>query len=344
MPDQRPNPMSEFIQTFLMLDERNRAVRAQKVQEVTQRAQQMGALVTIAQQTSDPDKQRELLAMFGPMLGKGGTETLAHLLSSSSPSAETLRNRAAYQGTQAMDSGQADRVNAEAATTLLTGQTRGQLAQSGVTADAAATTPVQPAWQQAFIQRLLTGQDPGGFAVSQAQAALDPTQLSDAAKIGLRLQLSPLEAQNVAQGWSSLAVQRRGQDIQSSLGWAGNRLGWAQLTSQSALAEAGMAVDLRAAQLQASGKHDEAGLDLMKEARQTMDVIQQGQLNAPQRLEYFNYLRSVYSQLRARGYTDFRDFDPTQAARNVYTPGPMGNIFGAGRGGDAGSWRPQPPR
>lgn len=336
-------PIGDFIQTYLALDERNRALRAQNVQEVTQRAQQIGAVMQIAQMTSDPDKQREMLHMFGPMLGPGGTETLAHLLSSSSPSAETLRNRGAYQGIQAMDEGAAGRLNAEAATTVLTGQNQGQVAQSNLTANTINNTTVQPGWQTSFMQRLLTGQGAGEYALSQAQASLDPTTLSSAAQIGLRTRMSPLEEANVAQGWSSLGVQRRGQDIQAAQGWASNRLGWAQLTSQSALAEAGMAVDMRRAALQAQGNSDQAGLDLMKEARQTMDVIQQGNLNAPQRLEYFNYLRSVYGQLRTRGYQEFRDFDPTQAAQHVYTPGPINNIFGTGRGGQTGAWRPTAP-
>lgn len=333
-------PISDFIQTYLALDERNRAIRAANIQEVTQRAQQMGALMTIAQQTSDPDKQRELLRMFGPQLGPGGTETLAHLLTSTPPAAETLRNRAAYNGVQAMDSGNIDQLNREAATTVLTGQNQGQVAQSTLTANTINNTAIQPGWQTAFIQRMLTGQNAGEYALSQAQAALSPTDLTSASKIGLRLQMSPLEQQNVAQGWSSLGLQRRGQDINSSLGWAQNRLGWAQLTSQSALAEAGMAVDLRQSILAAQGKADEQGLNLMGEARKTMDVIQQGNLNAPQRLEYFNYLRGVYRQLRERGYTEFQDFDPSAAAANVYTPGPVNNIFGTGRGGEQGAWRP----
>jgi hypothetical protein len=336
-------PIQDFIQTYLMLDERNRAIRAANITEVSQRAQQIGAVMTIAQQTSDPDKQRELLRMFGPMLGPGGSETLAHLLSSSSPTAETLRNRGAYQGVQAMDEGQLGRVNAEAATTVLTGQNQGQVAQSGLTAGTIGSTPVQPGWQTSFMQRLLTGQNAGEYALSQAQAALDPTTLTQAAQIGLRTRMSPLEEQNVAQGWQSLGLQRRGQDINAAQGWASNRLGWAQLTSQSALAEAGMAVDLRRAALQAAGNQDQAGLDLMKEARQTMDVIQQGNLNAAQRAEYFNYLRNVYGQLRTRGYTEFKDFDPSRAAQNVYTPTPFSNIFGTGRGGSTDAWRPGQP-
>lgn len=105
-----------------------------------------------------------------------------------------------------------------------------------------------PGITRAAVLRQLTGMAPGEYATSQAMAGLPQQDLTNAARVGLDLQVG-------AGGQLSAATAMRGQDLGYASSMANNRLGWAELAQRGAHQELEMQVRQQIGMLEAYGKN-----------------------------------------------------------------------------------------
>lgn len=321
--------MQDFIATYLNVDQAQRARRAQQVQEVTQRAQQISAVQQILSTTTDPAQQDQLIEFFGPMLGPNGSSTMRQIAAATSPTVQTTQAKIVADNAVALPEG----AGQDIALSALGGTNRAGVAQSGLMEQLLSGTNVQPEWAEAFMQRFTTGMSPGDFAVSQGMAGSDKAQ-----EIALGLALSAPQDVQAQQGWEGLRLTERGQTLQSELGWAGNRLGWAQLASQSALAELDMTTRMAAARQKAEAEGDQNAMKLLEQITAIEKLIQQGNMNRDAIARQMTVMKDYYRQLVGMGYEQFRgqaEMDITDATKNTFVPG-MGYKFWGTRG--PGNW------
>lgn len=320
--------MTDFLSAYLNIDQMQRARRAQEVQEVSQRAQQIGAAQQILSTTSDPSKQEELIKFFGPMLGETGEDMMRQIAASTSPTVETTKSRIVSENVGNLPQGAGQDITLSA----LGGTSRGGVAQSGAL-EGLLSQDIPENIQKAWLSRTFAGMDPGALAVSELIAGSPEAQRMQTGQ-----ELTAQQQVGAAQGWEGLNLQRRGQTLQNELGWAGNRLGWSQLLSNSALGEARIAADLQKAQQTAAAKGDQNALGLLEEIGNIEKLIQQGNMNRDAIARNMTLMKDYYRRLVEMGYEQFRpmaEMDVSESTRNTFVPG-FGYRFFGQRG--PGNW------
>lgn len=256
--------IADFIQTFLQLKQ----VQNQTEQIANNaKAQTIGAMSTfmdLARQTADPGQLTALVDRFS-QLGVGTPEQLGSILQHVTPTKEATAGYLSKLGVdiaagRAQGATEAEsNLATETAGVQNTGMNKGQTAGSNFLADvfSKVDTHGEVGRQLAagLASRTAAGLTPQQMQQEQDAMALPQAERTQAAGVAARTRLSAPDA----------AQQQLGL-LSNSLGWAGNRLGYAQLASQSAYQTASLAVENAKAQAAARG-HDPQVIDNLLSAK-----------------------------------------------------------------------------
>ncbi len=78
------SPLDSFISTYLAMDQRNRQLRRERMEEAGVKAQQYTTVAALLQNVTDPEQQSGLLDQLSGM-GLGDRDTLGQLAKSVTP-------------------------------------------------------------------------------------------------------------------------------------------------------------------------------------------------------------------------------------------------------------------
>ena len=311
--------MTEFLQNYMAIMQLKQQRETAAVAAVTARTQQLGSFLELAQETTDPQLQTELINTFSGM-GVAPRETLEQLVQYTVPNSGVMQRFGVRRGLMNAEAdGTAASLYAEAAARDLTGQNEGQVATShfleGVVGRAQDFDPdFKDALARSWAVRNMTGTNETGLAVDRAGAALPGEVHNRAAQIDLGTALSE------AQGASN------------EVGWGHLRLGHDQLAAQMAAQQAGLDLDMmrvRAAQVGA-GPDVSQILSTLTSALATLAERKTNMKEAELQI-YVNNINVMLNQLKQAGILPQEQ--PLMSSDGILRPNRFGSYLGAGRGG-----------
>lgn len=300
--------MNDFLNSYLGLQANKRQNRAAEVAEAHAMAQQVAAAQAIIQNTDDPEQQVSLARSLGETFGIG--DQFAKMVETLSPSVQAMRNKVTAEGVPNLTEGE------QKETTLanlgVTGGASGA-AQSTLLAGVIGEGTPNEEWQQAFLQRMLTGQTPGQFATDEL---LSESPLAQ--QIALRLAIDPATEWGLEQGDTQLGLMRRGQTLDYNVGVMG-------IQQRAAEMELDYLSRMAAARQKAVQEGDEEAIKLMEQITDIEKLIQQGNMNRDAIAQQRTLQKDFYRRLVEKGHTQFQPFaemDVTEQTRNTFVPGP----------------------
>lgn len=304
--------ISDFIQTFLQLKQVQNQTEQIAQQARFQTVNEMNTFMELAKQTADPGQLTALVDRFA-QLGVGTPEQLGSILQHVTPTVEATKGYLSKLGVD-ISSGRVTGTPAaeanlasETASVQNTGMNKGQAAGSSFLADIFSKVDthgeIGRQLAEGLASRTATGMTPEQMQQGQDFLNLPQNERTQAAGVAAQTRLSaPQSAQN-------------------QLGWAGNRLGYAQLASQSAYQMGELAVENAKAQAAAKG-HDPQIIDNLISAKNgAQKTLQEAaKQNAPKAniISIIGQLNSINAMLSAYGIPNEGQipYDPEKLTNN----------------------------
>jgi len=251
-----------FIQNLLALQQLNLQGQAERRAQARQRGEMVAVYQNLIANTRNPELAAGLRKSFAPLTGRTEDELL-DLAELTVPNLATQQAGAVERGLASMGEGERTAVEQAAATTGLSGLSPFDVARG----EAYSMLPIDERIQ--------------GMGVAQ----------------GTRL--SAGQQQQALQFIQSLNEQIRQFDQDGQIKWANNRLGWATLMQQGALAMLGLEIDQRKASESNQDVSFSNILDLINAygTAQRHFQEQKGKMSEDELQAQLNYLRGLEAQL-----------------------------------------------
>lgn len=282
---------------FEMLMQRRQIENAEQQQKVNQ----LVIFGDLLSKSTSPEQANGLQKMF-ENLGLDPA-ALSEMRTNIAPTLDTQRAGVIHAGRGKMSTERQAQVGEEAATTAFTGQTALGLDTNNWLRSVLGGDDSDP-MTQAMKSRMAAGALPGAVAVDR-RLSTDPS----AQGIALGTVMNAAQQAGDIRTGQSLGLQAQGQeiqrwglDIQNQLGWAGNRLGWANLFQQGGFELNRM--HLAKAQMAAQAGGDQKALPILTAIDEEMraGVEQQGQMTSAARDLRIASINAKIMELRKMGY------------------------------------------